>query len=165
MTIDALAPLPDHVRPWAEKVYGTEVDFDGVYGAQGPDLVNAYAHEVYGMPYSRGNGIDKAANMAHDYAKHGWTPHVPAAQSEPGDIGSMRTDTEYGQCFITVQDHGDELDVLYQNPGPVAVHRIPKDAVVCYARPARNYGHECVQVARSYAATVQVDALNHMGGH
>lgn len=153
MTIDALAPLPGHIRPWAEKVHGTEVDFDGAYGAQGPDLVNSYAAEVYGMPYSCGNGIDKAANMARDYADHGWTWHPPHGHSQPGDIGSMRTDTEHGQCFITIQDHGDELDALCQNPGPVAVRRISKDAVVGYARPARNYGHECAQLTRSYAAT------------
>ena len=153
MTIDALAPLPDHIRPWAEKVHGTEVDFDGVYGAQGPDLVNAYAHEVYGMKYSRGNGIDKAAYMAVDYKEHGWTFHEPDEHSEPGDVGSMVTNTPWGQCFITVEDHGDELDVLYQNPGPVAVHHIPKAVVVGYARPARNYGHECVQLTHSYAAT------------
>ena len=49
---------------WMDANHGWCIDRDNRYGAQAPDLVNAYAGDLYDLPHVLGNGKDMAANLA-----------------------------------------------------------------------------------------------------
>lgn len=118
---------------------GKYIDVDGRYGAQCVDLVNSWATRYYKLPYSSGNGKDKAQNMSRDYASHGWT-FVPASQpSLPGDVISWGSSwgAGYGHTAVTIRDEGTHLYCLTQNPGPATASRLLKRDLLGYARPPK----------------------------
>ena len=43
---------------WMDANHGKCIDRTGFYGAQAPDLVNAYAQDLYDLPHVLGNGKD-----------------------------------------------------------------------------------------------------------
>lgn len=125
----------EDIKKWQDRVIGHRLDLDKRYGAQGPDLVNAYLLMVFGIGTTMGNGNNKARHVVNAHGDKGWFYVHGNQGARVGDVGEMCTDTEWGQCFVVVGVRGDELDVLWQNPGPVAVHTIRADRVRGYARP------------------------------
>lgn len=129
---------------------GKYIDVDGLHDSQCVDLVNAWATGPYNLPYSRGNGKDKAHNMSRDYASHGWTFVSPSQPALPGDVVSWdhTWGGGYGHTAIVIRDEGNYLFTLTQNPGPTATARLSKRGLVGYARPPR----QTVQTEKSPTA-------------
>lgn len=131
---------PARITSWMEATTGEGIDHDGAYGAQCVDLVNRYAANLWAVPYSKGNGVDKAANMARDY---GWE-HIaqPAlADARYGDILSLGTSEwvpRYGHTGIFAGDAGGGRFWLFdQGPsaGPARLRRYYWVDVVGLVRP------------------------------
>ena len=126
------------VMEWAKSVEGKWVDEDGAYGAQCVDPVNNYARVVHNMPYSPGNGVDKATNFARDY---GWE-FVPGDEpAQPGDVASANAASpwhpKYGHTWVVLKDYVDTQLIIDQNPNATRIREIRKAQIKGYARPTR----------------------------
>ncbi len=125
------------ITDWITAHTGECIDRDGLYGAQAPDLVNAYAADLFGLPHVLGHGKDMAANLAR---VHGWGEISPDQPAQLGDVFSTVGDGLYGNCGLVVADLGDNFEAFTQNndgtgEDPAAVRIIPKTNVIGYARP------------------------------
>lgn len=128
-------PTLRDVLEWVGNHKGKRVDGDGCFGAQGPDLVNAYLDELFDLGNSHGNGGNKARCIVEAYSRYGWE-YVPGSRgARLGDVGEMEVPGGVGQCFIVVGMGEGIVYGFQQNPGPAAVHTIPASAVTGYARP------------------------------
>ena len=129
---------------WMDANHGKCIDRDNRYGAQAPDLVNAYAQDLYNLPHVLGNGKDMSANLAR---VHGWEEIGPDQPAEFGDVFSTRPYSSYepyGYCGVVIATRGDELVVFAQNKDgtgqdPASVQLVPKVNVIGYARPPIQY--------------------------
>ena len=129
---------------WMDANHGKCIDRDNRYGAQAPDLVNAYAQDLYNLPHVLGNGKDMSANLAR---VHGWEEIAPDQPAEFGDVFSTRPYSSYepyGYCGVVIATRGDELVVFAQNKDgtgqdPASVQLVPKVNVIGYARPPIQY--------------------------
>lgn len=128
------------ITDWITAHTGECIDRTGFYGAQAPDLVNAYAADLFDLPHIFGNGEDMAANLAR---VHGWGEISPDQPAQLGDVFSTRpysSHEPYGYCGVVIAPRGDDLVVFAQNndgtgQDPAAVRIIPKTNVIGYARP------------------------------
>lgn len=161
------------LNEWVNQVKGKWIDVDGAYGYQCVDLVNHYAKVVFNKPYSSGNGIDKATNFARDY---GWEFIPGDKPAKPGDVASANAGApwhpQYGHTWVVIEDRGDTLLIIDQNPGRPTVREILKIKIKGYARPphvpnARTGGTYTVQKgdtfysiakARGYSVRELMDA-------
>ena len=129
---------------WMDANHGKCIDRDGLYGAQAPDLVNAYAADLFGLPHIFGHGKDMAANLARS---HDWEEIAPDQPAEFGDVFSTRpysSHEPYGYCGVVIAPRGDKLVVFAQNKDgtgqdPASVQLVPKVNVIGYARPPIQY--------------------------
>ena len=129
---------------WMDANHGKCIDRDNRYGAQAPDLVNAYAGDLYDLPHVLGNGKDMAANLAR---VHGWEEIGPDEHAKLGDVFSTRpysSHEPYGYCGVVIAPRGDKLVVFAQNKDgtgqdPASVQLVPKANVIGYARPPIRY--------------------------
>ena len=125
---------------WADANHGWCIDRTGHYGAQAPDLVNAYAQDLYDLPHVLGNGKDMAANLAR---VHGWEEIAPDEHAKLGDVFSTSanaTYSPYGFCGVVILDLGVKLVVFVQNVNgtgedPASFQLISKAGITGYARP------------------------------
>ena len=125
---------------WMDANAGECIDRDGRYGAQSPDLVNAYAADLYGLPHVLGNGKDMAGNLAR---VHGWEEIGSDEHAKLGDVFSTSandTYSPYGHCGVVILDLGAKLVVFVQNANgsgedPASFQLISKNDVIGYARP------------------------------
>ena len=125
---------------WMDANHGKCIDRTGAYGAQAPDLVNAYAADVFGLPHIFGHGHDVAGNLVRS---HGWEEIAPDQPAEFGDVFSTRpysSHEPYGYCGVVIAPRGDKLVVFAQNKDgtgqdPASVQLVPKVNVIGYARP------------------------------
>ena len=125
---------------WADANHGKCIDRTGAYGAQAPDLVNAYAQDLYDLPHVLGNGKDMAANLAR---VHGWEEIGPDEHAMLGDVfstSSNATYSPYGYCGVVILDLGTKLVVFVQNVNgtgedPASFQLISKAGITGYARP------------------------------
>ena len=122
---------------WADANHGWCIDRDNRYGAQAPDLVNAYAQDLYSLPHVLGNGKDMAANLAR---VHGWEEIGPDEHAKLGDVFSSIREGLYGYCGVVILDLGTKLVVFVQNANgagedPASFQLISKVGVIGYARP------------------------------
>ena len=122
---------------WMDANHGWCIDRDNRYGAQAPDLVNAYAGDLYGLPHVLGNGKDMSANLAR---VHGWEEIGPGGHAKLGDVFSSNSDGLYGYCGVVILDLGIKLVVFVQNVNgtgedPASFQLISKAGVIGYARP------------------------------
>ena len=125
------------ITDWITAHTGECIDRDGLYGAQAPDLVNAYAADLFGLPHIFGHGKDVAGNLAR---VHGWGEISPDQPAQLGDVFSAVSYGLYGNCGLVVADLGDNFEAFTQNndgtgEDPAAVRIIPKTNVIGYARP------------------------------
>ena len=135
---------PAQIIDWISYQRGKCIDRTGFYGAQAPDLVNAYAQDLYNLPHVLGNGKDMAANLAR---VHGWEEIGPDEHAKLGDVFSASanaTYSPYGYCGVVILDLGTKLVVFVQNANgtgqdPASVQLIPRPAVIGYARPPIRY--------------------------
>lgn len=132
-------PSTTEVRAWIAANTGRLIDRDGVYGAQAPDLVNAYAADLFGLPHIFGHGKDVAGNLAR---VHGWGEISPDQPAQLGDVFSEASGpaNPYGYCGVVVADLLADLCAITQNADstgedPAAIRIIPKANVTGYARP------------------------------
>lgn len=129
---------------WMDANHGKCIDRDNRYGAQAPDLVNAYAQDLYDLPHVFGHGKDVAGNLAR---VHGWGEIAPDQPAEFGDVFSTRpysSHEPYGYCGVVIAPRGADLVVFAQNKNgtgqdPASVQLIPKANVIGYARPPIRY--------------------------
>ena len=129
---------------WMDANHGKCIDRDNRYGAQAPDLVNAYAQDLYDLPHIFGHGKDMAGNLVRS---HGWGEISPDQPAEFGDVFSTRpysSHEPYGYCGVVIAPRGDKLVVFAQNKDgtgqdPASVQLIPKANVIGYARPPIRY--------------------------
>ena len=125
---------------WMDANHGKCIDRDNRYGAQAPDLVNAYAADLFGLPHVFGHGKDMAANLAR---VHGWEEIGPDEHAKLGDVFSTSanaTYSPYGYCGVVILDLGVKLVVFVQNVNgtgedPASFQLISKADVTGYARP------------------------------
>ena len=122
---------------WMDANHGWCIDRTGAYGAQAPDLVNAYAADLFGLPHVLGNGKDMAANLAR---VHGWEEIGPNEHAKLGDVFSSIGDGLYGFCGVVILDLGIKLVVFVQNVNgtgedPASFQLISKEGITGYARP------------------------------
>lgn len=125
---------------WMDANHGWCIDRTGAYGAQAPDLVNAYAQDLYDLPHVLGNGKDMAANLAR---VHGWEEIGPDEHAKLGDVFSTRPYSSYepyGYCGVVILDLGAKLVVFVQNANgtgedPASFQLISKADITGYARP------------------------------
>ena len=122
---------------WMDANHGKCIDRTGFYGAQAPDLVNAYAQDLYDLPHVLGNGEDMAANLAR---VHGWEEIGPDEHAKLGDVFSSIGDGLYGYCGVVILDLGTKLVVFVQNVNgtgedPASFQLISKAGITGYARP------------------------------
>ena len=125
------------ITDWITAHTGECIDRDGLYGAQAPDLVNAYAQDLYDLPHVLGNGKDMAANLAR---VHGWEEIGPDEHAKLGDVFSSIGDGLYGFCGVVILDLGTKLVVFVQNMNgtgedPASFQLISKAGITGYARP------------------------------
>ena len=128
------------ITDWITAHTGECIDRDGLYGAQAPDLVNAYAADLFGLPHVLGNGKDMAANLAR---VHGWEEIGPDEHATLGDVFSTSanaTYSPYGYCGVVILDLGTKLVVFVQNANgtgedPASFQLISKAGITGYARP------------------------------
>lgn len=125
------------ITDWITAHTGECIDRDGLYGAQAPDLVNAYAGDLYDLPHVLGNGKDMAGNLAR---VHGWEEIGPDEHAMLGDVFSSIGDGLYGFCGVVILDLGTKLVVFVQNVNgtgedPASFQLISKADVIGYARP------------------------------
>lgn len=132
-------PSTAEVRAWIAANTDRLIDRDGVYGAQAPDFVNAYAQDLYGLPHVHGHGKDIAHNLAR---VDGWSGIAVSSHAQLGDVFSEASGpaNPYGYCGLVVADLLADLCVITQNADstgedPVAIRIIPKTNVTGYARP------------------------------
>ena len=131
---------PAHIIDWISYQRGVCIDRTGHYGAQAPDLVNAYAGDLYDLPHVLGNGEDMAANLAR---VHGWEEIGPDEHAKLGDVFSTSanaTYSPYGYCGVVILDLGAKLVVFVQNVNgtgedPASFQLISKEGITGYARP------------------------------
>ena len=117
---------------WAVSVTGQQIDMDGVFGPQSPDLVNHYLDAVCAEPLRRlGHGIEMAEKLGQC---PGWEALGPNVGALPGDVVSMTSSAPYGDAAVVLGDLGTHLAVMHQNPEPAGVQIIHKGRVVAYAR-------------------------------
>ena len=132
------------ITEWADANHGECIDRDNRYGAQAPDLVNAYAQDLYDLPHVLGNGKDMAANLAR---VHGWEEIGPDEHAKLGDVFSTRpysSHEPYGYCGVVIAPRGDKLVVFAQNKNgtgqdPASIQLISRANVIGYARPPIRY--------------------------
>ena len=123
---------------WMDANHGKCIDRTGAYGAQAPDLVNAYAQDLYNLPHILGHGKDMAANLAR---VHGWEEIGPDEHAKLGDVFSTGPYAGgYGYCGVVIAPRGDKLVVFAQNKNgtgedPASLQLISKADVIGYARP------------------------------
>ena len=122
---------------WMDANHGKCIDRTGFYGAQAPDLVNAYAADLFGLPHIFGHGKDMAANLAR---VHGWEEIGPDEHAKLGDVFSSIREGLYGYCGVVILDLGAKLVVFVQNANgtgedPASFQLIPKNGITGYARP------------------------------
>ncbi|MCV7687740.1 hypothetical protein M3C66_007760 [Micrococcus luteus] len=126
------------ITDWITAHTGECIDRDGLYGAQAPDLVNAYAADLFGLPHVLGHGKDVSGNLVRS---HGWGEITPDQPAEFGDVFSTGPYAGgYGYCGVVIAPRGDELVVFAQNKDgtgqdPASVQLISKADVIGYARP------------------------------
>ena len=128
------------ITDWITAHTGECIDRTGHFGAQAPDLVNAYAADLFGLPHIFGHGHDVAGNLVRS---HGWEEIAPDQPAEFGDVFSTRpysSHEPYGYCGVVIAPRGDELVVFAQNKDgtgqdPASAQLIPKAHVIGYARP------------------------------
>ena len=128
------------ITDWITAHTGECIDRDGHFGAQAPDLVNAYAADLFGLPHVLGNGKDMSANLAR---VHGWEEIGPDQPAEFGDVFSTRPYSSYepyGYCGVVILDLGTKLVVFVQNVNgtgedPASFQLISKADITGYARP------------------------------
>ncbi|MCV7708627.1 hypothetical protein M3C81_000505 [Micrococcus luteus] len=125
------------ITEWADANHGKCIDRDNRYGAQAPDLVNAYAQDLYDLLHVFGHGKDMAANLAR---VHGWEEIGPDEHAKLGDVFSSIGDGLYGFCGVVILDLGAKLVVFVQNANgtgedPASFQLISKADVIGYARP------------------------------
>ena len=126
------------ITDWITAHTGECIDRDGLYGAQAPDLVNAYAADVFGLPHIFGHGKDVAGNLAR---AHGWEEVAPGQPAEFGDVFSTGPYAGgYGYCGVVIAPRGDKLVVFAQNANgtgedPASFQLISKEGITGYARP------------------------------
>ena len=126
---------------WMDANHGWCIDRDNRYGAQAPDLVNAYAQDLYDLPHVLGNGKDMAANLAR---VHGWEEIGPDEHAKLGDVFSSIRECLYGYCGVVILDLGAKLVVFVQNANgtgedPASFQLISKAGITGYARPPIQY--------------------------
>ena len=122
---------------WMDANHGWCIDRDNRYGAQAPDLVNAYAQDLYDLPHVLGHGKDMAANLAR---VHGWEEIGPDEHAKLGDVFSSIREGLYGYCGVVILDLGAKLVVFVQNANgtgedPASFQLISKAGITGYARP------------------------------
>ena len=122
---------------WMDANHGKCIDRDNRYGAQAPDLVNAYAQDLYDLPHIFGHGKDMAANLAR---VHGWKEIGPDEHAKLGDVFSSIREGLYGYCGVVILDLGAKLVVFVQNANgtgedPASFQLISKAGITGYARP------------------------------
>ena len=125
---------------WMDANHGKCIDRDNRYGAQAPDLVNAYAQDLYDLPHVLGNGKDMAGNLAR---VHGWEEIGSDEHAKLGDVFSTSandTYSPYGYCGVVIGPRGDKLVVFAQNANgtgedPASFQLISKAGITGYARP------------------------------
>ena len=128
------------ITEWADANHGKCIDRDGHFGAQAPDLVNAYAADLFGLPHIFGHGKDMAGNLAR---VHGWEEIGPDEHAKLGDVfstSSNATYSPYGYCGVVILDLGTKLVVFVQNANgtgedPASFQLISKEGITGYARP------------------------------
>lgn len=133
--------LYSEVVAWFARVEGKYIDMDNKYGAQCVDLAKHYAVNVHGVPNTAyGNGLDVAKNLA---LLPGWSFIPPSEKALPGDVVSwgqgwgVINGRTYGHVAVVLEDTGDRLVVLQQNPGAPSKGTNSKNGLVGYARPPR----------------------------
>ena len=126
------------IADWISHQRGVCIDRTGHYGAQAPDLVNAYAADLFGLPHIFGHGKDVAGNLVR---AHGWEEITPDQPAEFGDVFSTGPYAGgYGYCGVVIAPRGDKLVVFAQNndgtgQDPASIQLIARANVIGYARP------------------------------
>ena len=126
------------IADWISHQRGVCIDRTGHYGAQAPDLVNAYAADLFGLPHIFGHGKDVAGNLVR---AHGWEEITPDQPAEFGDVFSTGPHAGgYGYCGVVIAPRGDKLVVFAQNndgtgQDPASIQLIARANVIGYARP------------------------------
>ena len=126
------------IADWISDKRGACIDLDGHFGAQAPDLVNAYAADLFGLPHIFGHGHDVAGNLVRS---HGWEEITPDQPAEFGDVFSTGPyGGGYGYCGVVIAPRGDKLVVFAQNndgtgQDPASIQLIARANVIGYARP------------------------------
>lgn len=129
---------PAQIIDWISNQRGVCIDRTGLYGAQAPDLVNAYAADLFGLPHIFGHGKDVAGNLVRS---HGWGEITPDQPAEFGDVFSTGPYAGgYGYCGVVIAPRGDKLVVFAQNANgtgedPASFQLISKAGIAGYARP------------------------------
>ena len=116
----------DQAVAWANEQIGKSIDYDGSYGAQCVDLIQAY-YDLFGYRnYSGGNAIDFATKSLPS----GWTriKYGSIKDAKPGDIAVWKANNKYytspgwwestgvyGHIGIIVDVSSTELTIVHQN--------------------------------------------------
>jgi hypothetical protein len=122
------------VDVWVGNVNGRAIDMDGAFGAQCVDLANHYHMYAVGgssMVFANGNQ---------------WFTNAPASLYDKvggagakGDIACWNAfyGGGYGHVAIVLQDLGNSLKVMTQNPGGAHVDTLSKQGLQGYLRPKK----------------------------
>lgn len=135
---------------YVASVTGRALNVDGAYGAQCWDLWSHYAQQL-GVPYLQ------TLTRAGGSAPHpGWACNVwhnaddvaairdrferlqAKGGARAGDVAFWERDADLypgSHVAVVLEDRGDRLLVLSQNPGPPVVMTLPKRTLLGYLRP------------------------------
>lgn len=131
------------VMNWYYAIAGQRLDMDGKWGPQCTDGAKHWAVSEFKVPnVAYGNGRDVAKSMSQ---LPGWTFVGPDKPAQAGDVvswdegwGWLEEYQEYfGHVAVVVQDLGEKLEVIQQNPKPMHKATVNKNGLVGYARPPR----------------------------
>ncbi|OZG68292.1 SH3 domain-containing protein [Bifidobacterium eulemuris] len=131
---------------------GRVVDVDGAYGGQCWDLWSRYAQDVCGVPQSATNTM-VGSGLADSvyYSTYGRQPQLQAAFSKLGAGESARKgDVAFwadnsaaypdSHVAIVLEDRGNSLYCLTQNPGATKKALLTKSGLLGYFRPKKDVG-------------------------
>ena len=117
------APQPTTVKAskivsWIDSKLGKALDFDGNYGAQGPDLFNYYMKELWGVSNPISAYPISSSYQYFDYnVPSGWQKITGAGNYRVGDIVIWNKVDGYSNGYIGIvySVNGNSVTVCYQN--------------------------------------------------
>jgi hypothetical protein len=120
---------------WVSNVQGRAIDMDGAFGAQCVDLANHYHIYCVGGP----SMVMANGNQWFDNAPGNLYSKVGPGAAMAGDIACWNAfyGGGYGHVAIVLEDLGNSLKVMTQNPGGAHVDTLSKQGIQGYLRPKK----------------------------